>query len=112
MENCKVSILGTEYNILLKNVENDKNLKDVDGYTDPSSHEIVIRKDNPNELSNFQSTQKVTLRHECIHAMLFESGLGFNFEHCNKYGHEETMIDWIALQFPKMLKLFQELDLL
>lgn len=112
MENCKVNILGTEYKIIFKNIEDDKNLEDADGYTDPSAYEIVVRKNNPNGLSKFEEVQKRALRHECIHAMLFESGLGCNFEHCNKFGHEETMIDWMALQFPKLLSVFQELDLL
>ncbi|EKC80170.1 hypothetical protein LEA_01668, partial [human gut metagenome] len=33
-------------------------------------------------------------------------------EHANQWGHEETMIDWIAIQFPKILKTFEEIGCL
>lgn len=55
--------------------------------------------------------QKENLRHEIIHAFLFESGLGFNLEH-RESGHEETLIDWLAIQFPKILEVFKEADCL
>lgn len=51
--------------------------------------------------------QKENLRHEIIHAFLLESGLGYNIEH-KEYGHEETMIDWLAIQSPKIFKAFKE----
>ena len=38
---------------------------------------------------------------------MYESGLDANFEHANQFGHEETMIDWIAIQFPKLYKAFE-----
>lgn len=40
-----------------------------------------------------------------------ESGLSNNFEH-KSIGIEETMVDWIAIQFPKMKKVFEEHNLL
>lgn len=112
MDNTTVNILGTEYTIQFRNVEDDKHLQDADGYCDPTSHEIVIRKNNVNELANFEELKKRSLRHECIHAMMFESGLGHNFQHVNEFGHEETVIDWFALQYPKLTKVFQELNIL
>lgn len=46
--------------------------------------------------------------------MLFlsESGLQSNFEHSQQFGHEETIVDWFAIQFPKIFKVFQELDIM
>ena len=46
--------------------------------------------------------------------MLFlnESGLKDNFEHVNRMGHEETMVDWIAVQFPKIAAVYKELGIL
>ena len=79
---------------------------------DNTSKLIVIRSDNYNEVGNFVELQKKQLRHEIIHAFLSESGLQSNFEHCQEFGHEETMVDWIAVQFPKILKVYQELDIL
>lgn len=86
--------------------------EDYDGYCDYTSKKILIRKDNYNNVGNFEQLMKEQLRHEIIHAFLAESGLQSNFEHCQKFGHEETMVDWIAIQFPKILKVYQELDIL
>lgn len=108
----KLNILGAEWNVEYRNVDVDPLLKENDGYTDLSVKLIVIaNKKEDCEIQNFKCMQKENLRHEIIHAFLFESGLGFNFEH-SEYGHEETMIDWIAIQFPKILGVFKEADCL
>ena len=104
----KLSILGSEWTIEYRNADADPILDVRGGYTDPSAALIVMankRKDD--DVRDFKEIQKRCLRHEIVHAFLFESGLGPNFEH-SQYGHEETMIDWIAIQFPKMLKVFEE----
>lgn len=107
----KLNILGTEYTVEIRNVKHDDFLQRCDGYCDKSSHRIVVReKDDTCELEDFRAYQKKCLRHEIIHAFLFESGLAENFEHVKEFGHEETMIDWIAIQFPKMLQVFLEAD--
>ena len=100
----KVNILGTDYTIEYKELGTEG----IDGYCDYTSKEIVIRSDNENGVNDFKSLQKKQLRHEIIHAYLSESGLQSNFEHTNQWGHEETMVDWVAIQFPKMLKTFEE----
>lgn len=108
----KINILGAKWNIEYRNADADPGLDGGGGYTDPSANLIVIankRKDD--DVLDFKEIQKRCLRHEIVHAFLFESGLGPNFEH-PQYGHEETMIDWIAIQFPKILKAFKEADCL
>ena len=56
---------------------------------------------------------KETLRHEIIHAFFNESGLQ---DSANKFdgawSKNEEMIDWFAIQPPKIFKLFKELDIL
>lgn len=42
-------------------------------------------------------------RHEIIHAFLFESGL---IDECS----DEQLVNYLAMQIPKMLKVFQELN--
>ena len=42
MENRKVNILGTEYKIIYGNCKEIPELKEMDGYTDSSTHEIVV----------------------------------------------------------------------
>lgn len=100
----KVNILGTEYTIDYTELKD----KEYDGYCDMSSKHIVLRSDNYYELEDFESHQKKQLRHEIIHAFLDESGLQANFEHANKWGHDETMIDWFAIQAPKIFEVFKQ----
>lgn len=52
------------------------------------------------------------MRHEIIHAFLAESGLQANYEHYRQFGHDETLVDWMAIQFPKIYKAFREADAL
>lgn len=108
MKGVTVNILGTVYDI--KYVE----LKDaeIDGDCDNTGHLIRVRADNTNNVANMEELQKVTLRHELIHAYLFESGLGFSWQHPEQFGHDETTVDWFARMSPKIFKTFQELGLL
>ena len=99
-----VNVLGTNYRIeyvAMKDAEED-------GFCDYTSKHIVVRSDNPNEVEDLKWLQKKVLRHEIIHAFLAESGLQANFEHSNKWGHDEMMVDWIAIQFPKVHQAFVE----
>lgn len=104
----RVNILGTEYEISGKTKAEDPFLEKCDGYCDKSSKKIVILiKDEKSELDDFEWYRKKVLRHEIIHAFLYESGLHENWTH-PQYGHDETYVDWIALQFDKLLKAFKE----
>ena len=103
-----VNILGTEYTIIIASRAEDKNLDNCDGYCDKTSRRIVVTaKEAVCDLDCFEEYQKKVMRHEIVHAFLFESGLHECFEH-KASGHEETMVDWIAVQFPKMLKVFKD----
>ena len=108
MKGFTINVLGTVYEI--KYVE----LKDenIDGDCDSTAHLIRIRSDNTNDVKNMDELQKVTLRHEIIHAFLFESGLGFSWQHPEQFGHDETTVDWFARLSPKIFKVFQELGIL
>lgn len=106
----KVSILGTEYTIQKLSKAEDSYLENCDGYCDKTSKRIVVKTDN-DDLDNIEVHIKKVMRHEIIHAFLNESGLQENFRH-DKWGHEETTIDWIAIQFPKILDVFMEADCL
>lgn len=108
MKNCKVTVLGTEYIIEFKEMKNSG----IDGYCDYSSKHIVIRSDNENKIEDFEWVQKKQLRHEIIHAFMAESGLQSNWEHLQQFGNDETVVDWFAIQSPKIFKVFKELELL
>lgn len=108
MQDTTINVLGTEYTIELRQLNNE----DIDGFTDNTSKLIVIRSDNYNEVGNFAELQKKQLRHEIIHAFLAESGLQRNWQHIEQFGHDETTIDWFAIQSPKIFKVFADLKLL
>ena len=108
----KVNILGTEYTIEVVPKQDDTFLEKCDGYCDKTSKRIVVAtKPDDCEIEIFEEYQKKVMRHEIIHAFLIESGLQENFKH-DKWGHDETTVDWFAIQFPKMLKVFEEADCL
>lgn len=107
MEKKTVSILGTEYGI-----EEDASLAktQADGVTEQYSNRIKIRPiedmltDECGEEEK-ERRYKEVLRHECVHAVFLESGL-------SDYCANEQLVDFIAVQFPKMLKIFQEVGAL
>lgn len=101
----EISVLGAWYTVDIKMAAEDPLLKNCDGYTDKTTRSIVIA-DVPedNELGDYKNYQQKVLRHEIIHAFLFESGLHECWSHND--GHDETFVDWIAVQFPKLLTAF------
>lgn len=106
----KIDVLGTKYTIIEKEQSKDKLLNKCDGYCDKTSKKIVITMGpSDSELENWNIYKRKILRHEIIHAFLFESGLHENFKH-DQFGHDETYVDWVASQFPKLLKAFKEAD--
>ena len=108
MKILKINILGTRYEVHERSDTQDAYLRKCDGYCDKTTRVIVVKKKSKDcELGDFERYRRKVLRHEIVHAFLFESGLAENFGH-PEWGHEETMVDWIAAQFPKMLKAFEE----
>lgn len=101
-----VSVLGTEYSIEQKDEREDELLEQYEGYCDKTCKKIVVGRLRPEKGSsvNTEPEQKRLLRHELIHAFLFESGLDENSE----WGTDETLVDWIAIQFPKMEAAFEK----
>lgn len=102
-----VDVLGVEYTIKESNKLKDFNLEDNDGYCDHSTKTIVIDtfQDSPGSLGNLEEYKKQVIRHELIHAFLFESGLNG----CS-WAKNEEIVDWIACQFPKLQNVFEQLN--
>lgn len=102
-----VNILGSEWNIIFRNEEEDPKLKESDGYCDWTTREIVIcRYGAPDVMDcrNIPIAIRTVLRHEIIHAFAYESGLA----QCSEWAQNEEMVDWIARQFPKLLAAIEE----
>jgi hypothetical protein len=113
----KVNILGTEYSINVLTDREDEALESSDGYTDPTVKLIVIRdnsedKNNGHAMIDLESLMNKTARHEIIHAFLCESGLIRNSSSVNNWSTNEEMVDWFAIQFPKIHKVYEELGIL
>ena len=109
----RVNILGTEYKILIQDEQSNKKLEDANGLCEQWSKEIVIRDMSEDKKSSlcFNDIEKLEskiMRHEIIHAYLGESGL---MGKCS-WASDEEMVDWIAIQAPKLFKTFSELGLL
>lgn len=109
----KINILGTEYSIITGNERKYPKLTDKFGYCDISSKQIVIS-DMATEagdfdaLDNMQVFKNKVTRHEIIHAMLYESGL----HECSDFGMNEEMVDWMAIQAPKLAAVFKQAKVL
>ena len=98
-----MNILGTEYQF-----KEDETIieKGIDGECAGYTKEIRIRpkytmlgaSDNPADKAKRYNE---VFRNEVIHAFFTESGL-------EQYSDDEVLVNWIAIQFPKMLKIFQE----
>lgn len=109
----KVNILGTEYTILF-DCEADSMPEDADGCMDNSIKTIKIAKmeSDRNTVENLEAYKKKVLRHEIVHAFLYESGMWNNSGTAEAWGCDETITDWIAIQSPKLFKAFQDADCL
>ena len=106
----EINVLGTIYKLSESNEQNDKALDGRDGYCDTSIKVCVVEEmtgNDPSMKKDIAQYKKAVIRHELIHAFLYESGM----DTCS-WGCNEEMVDWIAIQFPKMLAAFREADCL
>lgn len=107
-----VNILGVPYKILIIEEEDYRYDREADGWCDSSTKELLIF----NYKQSFESKrdliqyQRKVIRHEIIHAFLYESGMDVNSLSCSAWAKNEEMVDWMAIQVPKILKAFKEAD--
>jgi hypothetical protein len=100
-----IIILGEEWQIV------EEDLKNNDGQCDHSVRKISIdkklnREPKSDDLENLKRYKRKVLRHEIIHAIMEECGMSCNDEIVN-----ERFVDWIAIMYPKMQKIFKELGI-
>lgn len=113
-----VNILGTEYEIYVHKVSEDKVMRNnnLSGYCNKCRKQIIVGDVNEKKFYDFDTEEGkreyfyLTLRHEIIHAFLYESGLSSKVQ--QGWAINEEMIDWYAMQSPKILKVYQELNCL
>ena len=107
----KVSILGTEYEINVMSEDKDPKLKENYGYCDPSVKQIIVSNfsdliESNDSWADLDEFRNKVIRHEIIHAMMYESGLSDQCE----FAMNEELIDWIAIQFDKLSEVFKQAE--
>ena len=110
-----VNVLGTKYKIVFGNQKKYPELETRDGFCDSSIKRIVIDDMSESEVGfkkDLKNYQNSVLRHEIFHAFLYESGMDCcTFSSCS-WATNEEMVDWLAIQTPKIFKVFQNLNIL
>lgn len=101
-----INVLGTDYTIELRKTADDPKLENVNGYCEPYSKKIIVEDVQPevDTVERLDLFKCRVLRHEIVHAFLFESGLAQNSD----WARNEEMVDWIAFQLPKLEKVMRE----
>lgn len=99
-----INILGVDYKVIFDTENNDKRLLNRYGAVDITTKEILIDnnmlvKDSDQSVKNLEFLAEKVLRHEIIHALFYESGHELNY--CN----DETLVDLLAIQLPKIKEL-------
>lgn len=110
----KISVLGTNYELLYKKLEEDQQLEYSDGYTDVHNKKIIVRHYVEEEREAdmvwpLMENEYKTIRHELIHAFLFESGMSVNSSYSTNWATNEEMVDWMAIQMPKIMKVYESI---
>ena len=101
-KDLEVNVLGTTYTINFKTPEEDVRLIDCGAYCDNSILTITVRWfewDGMN-LNDMLAYTAKCIRHEIVHAFLYQSGLDINSN--KEWAKNEEMVDWIAIQLYKM----------
>lgn len=115
LETRKVKILGAEWTVQYRDKSEDPLLELYDGYTDNSTRTITVRNglDENSEIKDFDSFRRSITRHEVIHAFLYESGLDTDSHSpIGAWAVNEEMVDWIAIQLPKIADVCLQLEIL
>lgn len=114
--NKKINILDTEYKLIYKSEKEETRLEKNWGFCDFYTKEIYIYKDIEKETDdsckNLKYFKNKVIRHEILHAFLYESGLRENTIVPQAWAENEEMVDWFAIQSPKLFKIYKELDIL
>lgn len=103
-----IHILGSVWTIKEQSENDNPMLKNCDGYCDWTTREIVVEREMTGTLGDMERYIKKVLRHEIIHAFLFESGLAEASGSIEPWAKNEEMVDWIARQGPKICEAWKE----
>ena len=120
MTEIKLEVLGTVYTIKEAMYQDDLMFEEnnCDGYTNAITKEIALCVSTTHPCHKGLSgaehlmLRKEILRHEIVHAFLDESGLRSSACGTECWPQNEEMVDWIALQGPKIYAAWKKADAL
>lgn len=105
----KISILGQEYELRLLSEEEFPKLvsAQASGLAELYNKQLIINKDDTiadkETFDNLKGYTDKVIRHEIIHAYFHEAGLT---DYCN----DEKLVDWLALQIPKIANTVSQVE--
>lgn len=101
----KVNICGQEYTIFYETEDEPPkfNACECTGYMEPYAKEIHILHNEKTKrtVKDIYEFEHKVLRHELIHALLFECG-------ATEYWDNESIVDMLAILYPKLEKIISE----
>lgn len=108
MNDRTVNILGSTWTIKEQSESENELLKGCDGYCDWTTKEIVVEREMYGTLGDMEAYIRKVIRHEIVHAFLFESGLHESTANSNAWAQNEEMVDWLARQGQKIYAAWKE----
>lgn len=109
-----INVLGTEYRVILDiDPKEDDSLEGLYGLCDPQEKTIKVidvGKMTDWERSSREAQQRQhreNLRHEVLHAFFHESGLWGSTHNVKSWALDEEMVDWFAIQYPKIKRVYK-----
>ena len=118
------SVLGQKWTLIFvdprKNGSGFEGNRNAKGFCTPIARRIVLKNEEfqyfPEDFTEKDKIRALnkTLRHETVHAFLYESGLNRNtFSDAGKpWATNEEMVDWFAIQGPKIMELWSSIGCL
>ena len=105
-----IHILGTDYTIRVVSANDERmNYQEASGTCEAYSKELYVKdftaENDPKQYKCIDKYCKKVLRHEIVHAVFFEAGLG-------KYFEDEELTETLAHLAPKMSKIMEAIDLI
>ena len=109
LNGTRVSILGSVYTFIV--LDNDEELEKENAFGLCNSYMKTISISSHLFEEENKCTINQIIRHELIHAFLFESGLDANTFIEGGWADNEEMVDWMAIQYPKIKRVFSTLEI-
>ena len=106
-----IKVLDTDYTIYVDNNRNYLDKFNADAVTDEVAKTIHIYNIFLDVEDNEKSKEEVfkrEIRHEIIHAFIYECGLSTNISEEEGWPVSESMVDFWAIQYYKIGKIFED----